>query len=108
MGLIKIKKVFFRFVDFFLQISQKIYKKNQWLKIDILTILDLLNMMDGSDLNCGTNRVGFQRQNRDQYITASEFSMFTFHAETVNCRRSTISRFLPFLARSTMNQDAKS
>ena len=68
MGPIKINKYFFRLWTFFTNISK--YIRNLWLKIDFLAILDLLNMMDGSDRDCGTDRVGFQSQNRDPYINA--------------------------------------
>lgn len=48
------------------------YIINQWLKIDLQTILDLLNMMDGLDHDCVTHTVGFQSQKCDQGIIVSE------------------------------------
>ena len=47
------------------------YKKNQWLKIELLAVCNSPNIIDGSDRDCGTHNIGFQTQNHNQHITAS-------------------------------------
>lgn len=67
-------------MDIFMNISK--YIKNQRLKIELLVVLDLLNMMNGSDRDCGAYKVDFQSQNKSRYITTelTAHATFTVHA----------------------------
>lgn len=77
-GPTEIKKSFLG-CGIFSQISQ--YMRNQWLKTHLLASLDLLNMINGSDCDCGTQKVGFQSKNGNLRMTAP----FIVHPQLCNC-----------------------
>lgn len=54
-------------MDFFESISR--YMMNPQLIIDLLVVLKLLNMINGSDHDYKTRKMGFQRQNRYLYVS---------------------------------------
>ena len=51
----------------FVNISK--YIRNQRLIFNCVAIFDLLNMMDSSDLNCGTHKIGFHSKKSNAQIT---------------------------------------
>ena len=52
---------------------------NQRLKIDLLTILNILNKMDDSDCNYGNHKVGFQSKRSNHKLPPKS----TLHAQII-------------------------
>lgn len=56
---------------------------NQWLKIDHMVVVDLLNMINGLDLKNGTHKVGYTTKTSisksllEQCSSSSEFNFCT-------------------------------
>ena len=73
--------------------------KNQWLIFDLIAVLDILNMINGSDCGCGTQKMGFSFMGFDNPKLPSGYcsSASCIHTDFGNPMGGGLTkRFFPF------------